>query len=700
MNEGTLRVLLVEDTPAQAELIREVLARLSAPSYKVEHVSRAKQGIARLRAHDYDVMLLDLTLPDSEGPGGVRKMRAAAGNVPIIVLTNLEDEEIAATCVRDGAQDYLIKREVSPRLLARAIRYARERQSSEEALRESEQRYALAVAGANDGLWDWNFVCDTVYFSPRWKGILGFTDAELGSSIDEWFGRIADEDRIGFRAALKAHLDGRSQHLEFEHRIIGKDDTELWVRCRGLAVRDERGQVTRLAGSMSDISQRKRAEAQLVHDALHDALTTLPNRALIMDRLMLSLKRYQRNAADRFAVLYFDLDRFKTINDSLGHLIGDELLVEVARRVEKFLRPGDTLARLGGDEFAILVHAVHEIHHATHVAERVHEILEEGFVIRGQQIHVSASVGIAFSAPHYQKPEELLRDADLAMYRAKNAGRGRYEIFDTAMHESALALHRIETDLRQAVKREEFMLHYQPIVVVDSGRIQGFEALLRWEHPQWGLVSPDYFIDVAEETGLIVPIGWWVLEESCRQAQKWQESFPADPPLAMSVNVSGKLIVQSDSQKRIVDILQRTGLSATSLRLEITESAVMNHGVRCVGALSAFREMGIQLHVDDFGTGYSSLTYLQKFAYDSLKIDKSFVSAINAARQDSAIVGAIIGLGESLGIKVIAEGVETEQQLETLRDMGCPEAQGFWFSRPLDHAGIGALLSSPSGLKC
>jgi len=445
MNENTLRVLLVEDTPAQAELIREILAGLSAPTYKVEHVSRAKTGIAQLGVHDYDVMLLDLTLPDSEGPEGVRKMLAAAGGVPVIVLTNLEDEEVAASCVREGAQDYLIKREISARLLARSIRYACERMRAEVALRESEQRYMLAVAGANDGLWDWNFLRDTVYFSPRWKDILGFTDAELGSSIDEWFGRIADDDQIGFRAALKIHLEGGSPHLEFEHRMLDKHDKELWVRCRGLAVRDESGQAVRLAGSMSDISQRKRAEAQLLHDALHDSLTGLPNRALLMDRLSLSLKRHERNAADCFAVLYFDLDRFKTINDSLGHLIGDELLVEVTQRVNKFLRPGDTLARLGGDEFVILVNAVQQVQHATHVADRVHAALNEGFIIRGQQIHVSASVGIALAASHYQRPEEMLRDADLAMYRAKNAGRSRYEVFDTAMHESALARHSLET---------------------------------------------------------------------------------------------------------------------------------------------------------------------------------------------------------------------------------------------------------------
>ena len=692
--DQSLKVLLVEDNASQAELVEEILGGPNEPVYVIEHVTRIGAAESRLQAQHFDVVLLDLHLPDSEGPAGVERILKEAPATPILVLTNFEDEDLAAQCVRDGAQDYLLKREVESRALTRAIKYTIERVHADQALRESEQRYALAVAGANDGLWDWNLVNDTVYYSPRWKSILGYENAELGESIDEWFGRIHDDDRMGFRSALSAHLDGRTEHFEHEHRLHTKDDIDLWVLCRGLAIHDEEGQASRLAGSLSDISQRKRAEEQLIHDALHDALTTLPNRALFMDRLDLALKRFERNEERLFAVLFFDLDRFKTINDSLGHVVGDELLRHVARRVEKFLRPGDTLARLGGDEFAILINDVSESYHATHVAERVHELLREVFIIHGNEIYTSASVGIALSTPEYTRPEEIIRDADLAMYRAKTSGHSRYEVFDSGMHESALALHRLETDLRRGVDGNEFVLHYQPIVSLESSRIMGFEALLRWNHPQWGLVSPDYFIDAAEETGLIVPIGWWVLQESTRQARVWQEMFPMEPPLSMSVNVSGKLIVQPDMIATITSILDNCGLPASSLRLEITESAIMHHGAELLRALWGLREMGVELHVDDFGTGYSSLTYLQRFSYDSLKIDRSFVSSIGAGRQDSAIVGAIIALGASLGITVIAEGVETLKQLEALRRMRCPEAQGFWFSKPLDNAGIGALLSN------
>ena len=697
MDQDSLKVLLIEDNAAQAELVEEILAGLREPAYVIENVTRIGAAESRLQAAHFDVILLDLHLPDSDGPAGVERVLKEAPVTPIIVLTNVEDEQVAVQCVRDGAQDYLLKREVESRALTRAIRYAMERVRADHALRESEQRYALAVAGANDGLWDWDLVNDTVYYSPRWKSIIGYGEGELSQSIDEWFGRIHDDDRISFRSALSAHLDGRTEHFEHEHRLHTKEGFELWVLCRGLAIRDEEGQASRVAGSLSDISQRKRAEEQLIHDALHDALTTLPNRALFMDRLDLALKRFVRNEERLFAVLFFDLDRFKTINDSLGHVVGDELLRHVARRVEKFLRPGDTLARLGGDEFAILINDVSESYHSTHVAERVHELLREVFIIHGHEIYTSASVGIALSTVEYDRPEEIIRDADLAMYRAKTSGHARYEVFDSAMHESALALHRLKTHLRRGVDGHEFDLHYQPIVSLESSRIMGFEALLRWNHPQWGLLNPDYFIDVAEETGLIVPIGWWVLRESAKQARIWQDMFPMEPPLSMSVNVPGKLIVQPDMVKTLASILDECRMSASTLRLEITESAIMHHGAESLQALFALREMGVQLHVDDFGTGYSSLSYLQRFSYDSLKIDRSFVSSIDAERQDSAIAGAIIALGASLGITVIAEGVETLKQLETLRSMRCPEAQGFWFSKPLDNNGIGALLSDTLG---
>ena len=697
MSTETLSVLLVEDSQAQADLIEDMLSLITQPKYTVGHVVRLKDALPYLRGSAVDVVLLDLNLPDSKGPDGINRVRLEAPGTPIIVLTNVQNDATAAQSVRRGAQDYLVKREVEPKLLARSIRYAIERKHAEEALRESEQRYALAVAGANDGLWDWDLVKKTVYYSPRWKAILGYADEEIGNSIDEWFERVHPDDRGSLNSALDAHLSADAEHFEHEHRIRKADGTNLWVLCRGLAVREDGHEATRIAGSLTDVSQRKHAEEQLLHDALHDSLTALPNRTLFMDRLDLAIKRYRRHKERLFAVLFFDLDRFKHVNDSLGHIVGDELLVLVARRVERFLRPGDTFARLGGDEFAILLNDVGETRDATHVAERVHELLSEVFIIREHEVFASASVGIAISSPKHKRPEEILRDADLAMYRAKTAGNTSYEVFDTAMHENAVALHRLETDLRRAVEREEFLLHYQPIVTLDSGRILGFEALLRWQHPELGLVYPDYFIAVAEDTGLTVPVGWRVLERACAQMRSWQGLFPVDPPLSISVNISGKLFVQPDMPDRLRAVLDGTGLLPSSLRLEITESAIMNHGEEALAALRLLREMGVQLHVDDFGTGYSSLSYLQRFAYDSLKIDRSFVGKMDDKEGGNAIVKAIVALGNSLGMTVIAEGVETRDQLRQLREMHCPEGQGFWFSKPLDQGATHSLLDQELG---
>jgi diguanylate cyclase (GGDEF)-like protein/PAS domain S-box-containing protein len=596
--------------------------------------------------------------------------------------------------VRLGAQDYLIKREVNERSLVRAIRYAVERQRAEEALRASEERYALAVSGANDGLWDWDLTRDRVYYSPRWKAILGYREGEVGEQPGEWLDRVHPDDLERLRGALAEHLDGRSPHFECEHRVLTRSGDVLWVLTRGLAVRDPAGAAYRLAGSLTDITARKLAEEQLLHDAFHDALTGLANRALCLDRLEHTLRQYRRDPEKVFGVLFFDLDRFKTINDSLGHSVGDQLLVEVARRLQRFLRPGDTVARLGGDEFAVILTDIDGVADASHVAERIHELLAQVFVIGEHEVFTSASIGIAMVSEKYERPEELLRDADLAMYRAKQGGAGCCEVFDSNMYESAVALLKLETDLRRAVEREEFMVHYQPIVAVDDGRILGFEALVRWRHPERGLVLPDQFIPAAEETGLVVPIGWWVLRTACRQTREWQQMFPVDPPLSISVNISGKLFLTPNMSGRLLEILEESRLPPESLRLEITESAIMDHRDAAVAELTRLRAAGVKLHIDDFGTGYSSLTYLQRFSYDSLKIDRSFVSGMRQEEEGTELVRAIVALGKMLNMNVIAEGVETPEQYRWLLAMECPEAQGFWFSKPLDRTAVSRLLQA------
>jgi len=689
-----VRVLLVEDSPDHADLIRAKLQRSRRLSAAITHAERLDAGLALLQEGGFDVVLLDFSLPDSYGLETFRRAQAVAQRTPIIVLTSLDDNELAVQAVREGAQDYLIKREADTRLLVRSILYAIERKAAADALRDSEERYALAVRGANDGLWDWDLKADRVFFSPRWKAMLGFGDADVGDSPREWLDRIHPDDRPPFRRHLDTHLGGGSDHFEFEHRMRNAAGEYLWVLARGVAERDERGTPYRMAGSQTDITARKRAEHQLQHDALHDGLTGLANRVLFMDRLACALADLQRRAAPHFAVLFFDLDRFKNINDSLGHTLGDKLLVGIARRLEHFLRPGDTVARLGGDEFAILIHRVDDASGAIHVADRIQEILSMTFSIDGHDVMVTASIGIAHSSTGYTNPEEILRDADIAMYRAKAGGKARYEVFDRDMHQSAVTLLRLETELRHSVHRGEFEMHYQPIVSLTQGRIVGFEGLVRWRHPKRGLVTPDQFIAIAEETGLIVPLGWWVLRECCRQTRRWQRQFPADPSLWVSVNMSGKLFMKTDMVDEMLGILEETGLEPRSLRLEVTENVVMDHADLAIRNLMELRGLGVQLSIDDFGTGYSSLSYLQRFHYDSLKIDRSFVSKLGTAGDSRAIVETILNLANSLGIGVVAEGIETAEQVERLRRMQCPHGQGYWFSRPLTVPAAEELMAS------
>jgi diguanylate cyclase (GGDEF)-like protein/PAS domain S-box-containing protein len=690
-----VRVLAVEDSPEDAALVRSVLAGEHGARIELTIRDRLEAGLAHLEREEVDLVLLDFSLPDSKGLDTFRRVNAEHPEVPVIVLTSLEDDAVAVQAVAEGAQDYLAKRYLDGRLLTRSIRYALERHRSEKALRESEERYALAIRGANDGLWDWNLESGTVYLSPRWKMMLGFGIYEVGERPEDWFGKVHPDDIDELRSALRAHFEGDDEHFEHEHRMLTRGGEVRWMLTRGVAVRNEDGTVIRMAGSLTDVTARKLAEQQLVYDAFHDGLTGLANRALFIDRLSVVLAARRRQPQFRFAVLFLDLDRFKNINDSLGHTTGDRLLQDIARRIEKTLRPGDTVARLGGDEFAILLSQVEDLGVAVHVAERIQEIISTSVVIGGHEVYVTASIGIALSSDETRGPEDILRDADIAMYRAKAAGRARYEVFDSEMHRHAVRLLALETELRRAIEREDFVMHYQPIVALDTGRIVGFEGLVRWNHPERGLVAPGHFIGLAEETGLIVPLCWYTLRECCRQASRWQLMFPEDPPLFISVNVSGKLFMQPDAVERLVAILEDSRLPPGSLRLEVTENVVVDHGDEVMAKLTRLRSLGVELSIDDFGTGYSSLSYLQRFQYDSLKIDRSFVSTMGLTRDSRNIVKTILNLADDLGIGVVAEGVETEEQAIRLRQMECPLGQGFWFARPLNHDAATELIASP-----
>jgi diguanylate cyclase (GGDEF)-like protein/PAS domain S-box-containing protein len=571
-----------------------------------------------------------------------------------------------------------------------------EQHQAQEALRRSEERYALAARAANDGLWDWDLETGSVYYSPRWRAMLGL-DGQEGDGIEQWFARVHPDDLGGLQAALEAHGRGGSDHVEHEYRARHADGTYRWLLCRGVAVRNERGVATRIAGSQSEITDRRRVQEQLQYAAAHDALTGLANRSLFMEALERAVAKGVRAAHYQFAVLFVDLDRFKVINDSLGHLAGDELLLGISRRLTTCVRTQDVIARFGGDEFAILLDDVANDEDAAVVAERIRDSLAQPLRIGDHDIFAGASIGIALSSTGYRHPEEPLRDADTAMYRAKALGGGRHELFDATMHARAVSRLLLENDLRRALDRGEFRLHYQPIVGIADGRICGFEALLRWRRPDGAEVRPGDFIALAEETGVIVQIGQWVLREVCAQLAVWQRTFSSDPPLSVAVNVSARQLVQPDFVESIAALLEEFHLAPGTLHLELTESALMEHTDSAIEVLTRLKALDVELYLDDFGTGYSSLSYLHRYPIDTLKIDRTFIGRIDDTLE-SPLVATIIALARQLRMKVIAEGVETPKQLLELKRLGCDKAQGFALGQPRLALDAAALLAEQRAL--
>src|SRR3984893_10847121 len=569
-------------------------------------------------------------------------------------------------------------------------------------LAERDQLFQLITENAADMIAVVDGTGKRIYNSPAYHHILGYSAEELKStsSIDQ----IHPDDRQRvLEAAHKARATGQGERMEY--RIRHKDGSWRILESTASAVQNEKGEIEKLVIVNRDISERKRAEEMLAHSAFHDGLTNLPNRALFLDRLQRAFALSKRHPDYKFAVLFIDIDEFKVFNDSLGHTVGDALLVQIGKRLTASLREvdpisrpqvsefpkDDTLARLGGDEYTVLLEDIRDPSDAIRVAERLQSRLAAPFVGDEYEIVATASVGIALSTALCPHGEDLLRDANIAMYRAKRAGKARCEVFDTAMHASAVRRLQLETELRKGLELGEFRTHYQPIISLQTGRITGFEALTRWQRPE-GLLSPAAFIAVADETGLIIPMNRVLLREACEQLRSWRTQFPAEPPLSMSVNITSKEFASPKLAKGIADTLKQTGLDPKNLQLEITETIAMGDQERAASVVSELKSLGVRLSVDDFGTGYSSLSRLQQFPVDSLKIDRAFISRMDSDAESDKIVRIIIMLAQNLGLVTVAEGTETEDQVNQLKVLDCGFAQGYYFSKPADHNSMSDLL--------
>ena len=691
MTGELIRVLLVVRDPEAREELHQALN--AADGFVVTRADAPADGAAALERGDHDLLIIELDQPDLPGLEDLALSRSRPNGRPVLALAASEARAGAIQAVRRGYADYLLKDHLDPPLVNRVVRYAveaaraeRRRLRTEHALMESEHRYRSLFEQSRDAIFMTERGGEILELNQAALDLLGYEEDELiGSDVLTVYADPVDRERF------REEIEARGHVRDFEVRMRRGDGAELWCLLSAWVRREPGGEVAGYQGIIHDITGRKQVEEQLSHHAFHDTLTGLPNRALLMDRLDRAVARRRRGEERQLAVLFLDLDRFKIVNDSLGHVIGDELLAQIARLLETEVRDEDTVARIGGDEFAILLDGVDEPSDPTHVAERIQERLRKPFRLRGHDVFASMSIGITFGGGGVESPQDLLRNADTAMYRAKELGPARYQIFDEAMHAHAVTLLQLETDLRLALERHEFVVHYQPVMELATGALIGFEALVRWDHPARGLLAPQSFLPVAEDTGLIVPLSEWVLRTAARQLRAWHERIRGRGDLFMSVNVSARQVTEGELVAVVQEVLEETGLPPRCLRLELTESVIIRNPDAAIATLRRLRKLGVGLCIDDFGTGYSSLNYLHDFPVDTLKIDRSFVARMSE-RGDSHIVATIVALARNLGLESVAEGVETDEQLETLRTLGPASVQGFLFSSPLDERAAGALL--------
>jgi len=680
--KSTTRLLLVEDNPGDARLLREMVNEHGSRDIELTHVECMSDAEAYLVERAVDIILLDPGLPDAQGLGAIRRAHTAAPQVPLVVLTGLDDESLAVQALQEGAQDYLIKGQIDPRGLLRFLRYAIERKIMEEALFEEKERAQVTLNCIGDAVICTDISGNLTFLNLvaekmtgwSWQDATGKPMAEVVRILD-----TTNHETIS-NPMERAVSQDRIAHLPPNCILIRRDGVEIPIEDSVAPIHDRQGEATGAVIVFRDVSAARTMALQMAHSAQHDFLTSLPNRMLLNDRVGQAIALAPRHMKG-VAVLFLDLDGFKHINDSLGHSIGDKLLQSIAKRLVDCVRGSDTVSRQGGDEFVVLLSEVEQPEDAAITARRMLQAVAQPHSIDQHDLHVTTSIGVSVYPDDGLNAETLIKNADTAMYQAKENGRQSYQFFKPAMNVRAVERQSIEEGLRRALERREFALHYQPKIDLRTGVITGAEALLRWIHPTRGTISPAQFIPIAEDCGLILPIGAWVLRQACKQARAWVDA--GLPATTVAVNVSAMEFRDENFIEGLFAILSETSLDPRSLELELTESVLMKRAGSAAAILQALRERGVQVAVDDFGTGYSSLSYLRKFRVDTLKIDQSFVRQISTAGDDTTIVTAVIGMAQSLKLRVIAEGVETLKELEFLRAHQCDEAQGFYFSRPV-----------------
>jgi len=763
--QRSLHILIIEDVSADIELtLLELESAGIAATY--DAVATSSDCQKYLQKYSYDAVMSDYRLPSFNGLQAFNYLRESGQDIPFILITGSLGEEAAVECIKSGMTDYILKDRLFrlPSVLERALQEFSLRRQQKAAIAQIEQQaWREAIINRIVQSMRETLILDDVlqttadllqeslqvsrclifqksdeqrfrvrYFSQSSEfaaDLQGFScdffryyQDNLQKGMQIVFNQIDEKMVPEIRQAAQDHsilstiispliyqnnyLGGISLHqCDREREWTDNEITLVKAISNQCAIAIHQSELYQSA--QNELMERKKMEAQLRHDAFHDTLTGLPNRALFLDRLNHALQLSQRRAhstitrdpnadADQFAVLFLDLDRFKMINDSLGHLTGDQLLKFVATRLVYCLRTGDTVARLGGDEFVMLIERITDISDVIEVAQRIQDSLKAPMLLDSNEIFVSTSIGIALNSPEYTQPDQLLRDADTAMYRAKEQGRDRYEVFNPLMHKEALDKLRLENDLRRAIDRHEFILYYQPIVCLKSRRILGFESLVRWQHPEKGLIYPGDFVPFAEDIGMIMAIDLWVMQEACSQLKTWQEQYPNAQALVMNVNLSARQFTQPNLTSQIEDILKRTNLAHANLKIEITERSLIEKTLIATQILDELNELQIQTCIDDFGTGYSSLSYLHRFPIHTVKIDRSFITRLSDTAEDSdgEIVKAIITLGINLGLNVIAEGVETEQQLQFLKINNCHAGQGYYLFKPQSAEAIAGLLET------